>query len=83
MFKRKRITIEMAITALEAYNQIPIRFSNIELENAIELSHNLNIYAYDAYVIGCALKHNATLISLDERLIKAAIKSGVNIRGLK
>jgi len=80
MFKRKRSNIKQAIAALEAYHQIPVRFSDIELGIALELSHNLNIYAYDAYVIGCALKHNAALISLDERLLKAAIKAGVKIR---
>ncbi len=39
-----------------------------------------NIYAYDAYVNGCALKHNAALISLDEGVLKAAIQAGVKIR---
>ena len=67
----KKIKIK-DLAALEAYHQIPIRFSDIELGIALELSHNLNIYAYDAYVIGCALKHNAALLSLDEGLLKAA-----------
>ena len=83
MFKRKRINIKQAIAALEAYHQIPIRFSDIELGIALELSHNLNIYAYDAYVIGCALKHNAALLSLDEGLLKAAKEAGVKIREVK
>ena len=80
MFKRRRINIKQAIAALEAYHQIPIRFSDIELGIALELSHNLNIYAYDAYVIGCALKHNAALISLDEGFLEAPIKASVKIR---
>lgn len=79
MFKRKRINIEQAISALDAYHQIPIRFSDIELGIAVELSHNLNIYAYDAYFIGCALKHNTALISIDEGLLKMANKAGVKI----
>jgi predicted nucleic acid-binding protein len=80
MFKRKRINIKQAIAALEAYHKIPIHFSDIELGITLELSYNLNIYAYDAYVIGCALKHNAALISLDEGLLKAARAAGVKIR---
>lgn len=83
MFKRKRISIQQAFAALAAYHQIPIRFSDIELGVALELSHNLNIYAYDAYVIGCSLKHNAALLSLDERLLKAAQKAGVKIREVR
>ena len=80
MFKRKRINMKQAIAALDAYQKIPIRFSDIELSIALELSNSLDIYAYDAYVIGCALKHNAALISLDRGLLKAAVKAGVKIR---
>lgn len=76
MFKRKKINIRQAISALEAYRQISLRFSDIELDVALELSNNLNIYAYDAYVIGCALKHNAALISLDDRLLGQPAKLG-------
>ncbi len=80
MFERERITIKQAIAALEAYHQIPIRFSDIELGIALELAHNLGIYAYDAYVIGCALKHNTALLSLDKGLLKSAMKAGVKIK---
>ena len=80
MFKRERITIKQAIAALEAYHQIPIRFSDIELGIALELAHNLGVYAYDAYVIGCALKHNTALLSLDKGLLKSAMKAGVKIK---
>ena len=80
IFKRERITIKQAIAALEAYHQIPIRFSDIELGIALELAHNLGVYAYDAYVIGCALKHNTALLSLDKGLLKSAMKAGVKIK---
>ncbi len=80
MFKRERIMIKQSIAALEAYHQIPIRFSDIELGIALELAHNLGIYAYDAYVIGCALKHNTALLSLDKGLLKPAMKAGVKIK---
>jgi len=80
MFKRKRITLQEASAALDAYSQIPIRFSDVDLEHALELSSRLNIYAYDAYVIGCAIKHHAALVSLDEKLLKAAKKAGATIR---
>lgn len=80
MFKRNRITLKQAMDALGAYHQIPLRFSDVELGIGLELAHNLNIYAYDAYVIGCALKHNSSLISLDEGLLKAARDAGVKIK---
>ena len=80
MFKRQRITLDQAIAALGAYHQIPIRFSEVELGIALELANSLNVYAYDAYVIGCALKHNSALISLDDDLLEAARKAGVKVK---
>ena len=72
MFKRNRIKLEQAITALEAYNQIPIRFYDVGLSNALEVAHRLNLYAYDAYVICCSQKFKCPLTSLDKGLTDAA-----------
>jgi predicted nucleic acid-binding protein len=83
MFKRSKIALEQAIAALGAYQQIPIRFSDIELDAALELSARLNIYAYDAYFIACALKHKSPLISLDGALLQAAQRAGVTITEVK
>ena len=77
MFKRGRISLKQAKRALDSYGEIPLRFSDIELSAALEIAENLNIYAYDAYVIGCASKHKAPLVSLDQGLIEAAAKVGV------
>jgi predicted nucleic acid-binding protein len=76
IFKRNRIKLEQAITALEAYNQIPIRFYDVGLPDALEVAHRLNLYAYDAYIIACALKHNSPIVSLDKGLLDAAHKAG-------
>jgi predicted nucleic acid-binding protein len=80
MFKRKRISLEQALAALVAYQQIPIQVSEVELEIALELSSRLNIYAYDSYVIGCALKHKSPLITLDNNLLEAANRAGAVIK---
>jgi hypothetical protein len=37
------------------------------------------IYAYDAYLIRCGLKYTAPLISLDQGLVEAARRMGVNV----
>lgn len=80
MFKRKRIKLEQVQAALKAYNQIPIRLSDVELSMSIELATKLEIYAYDAYVIACALKHKSSLLTLDKGLADAAKKVGVRVR---
>ena len=76
MFKRNRITLKQAKSALEAYNKIPIRFYDLRLSAALEVAHRFNLYAYDAYLIVCALKHNSPIVSLDDGLLDAAHKAG-------
>ena len=79
MLKRKRITLEGAENAIEAYHHIPLRHIEISLEDAIILANRLNIYAYDAYVIACALTQNAPVITLDRGLIYAATTAGATV----
>jgi predicted nucleic acid-binding protein len=83
MFKRKRIDLESARKALDAYFEIPIVVIDVDLPSAIQLSHDLDIYAYDAYVIDCALKRNAPLISLDGGLLEACRRAKVDIIEVK
>ncbi len=79
MFKRQRIELGAAEKALSAYLQIPILGIEIDLASAIRLSHELDVYAYDAYVIDCALKRGAPLISLDGGLLEACRRAEVKI----
>ncbi len=79
MFKRKQVTLSESLAALKYYDQIPIRLCEIELKTAIEISHRLGIYAYDAYFIACAIKFNAPLVSLDRGLVAAAKRCRVKI----
>lgn len=80
MFKRNKTSLEKALVALAAYHQIPIRFYNVELDTAIELSSKLNVYAYDAYFIVCALRNKCPLITLDGGLIDAAQRAGAEVK---
>jgi predicted nucleic acid-binding protein len=72
MLRRERIKIEQAIQAVQIYQQIPIRFVDVELEETLKIAAALGIYAYDAYLIRCAVKYKSPLISLDRGLIGAA-----------
>ena len=65
MFKRKFIELPEALGLVDAYSSIPIRLVDVPLRQAAELSKRLNIYAYDAYVIGCAINQRAPIVSLD------------------
>lgn len=68
MFKRKAIGIKDALLLLEAYAEIPIRLAAVSLKQAVELSARWNIYAYDAYVLACAINQRAPLLTLDAGL---------------
>ncbi len=79
MFKRKKLEIKQSQKALIAYRGIPIKFIDVPLEQTLEISHALNIYAYDAYLIQCAQQTSTSLLTLDGGLKVAAKKLGVHL----
>jgi predicted nucleic acid-binding protein len=72
MFKRKAIELDIALKFLDAYAVIAVRFVDVPLKQAVELSRQLNIYAYDAYIIACAINQRAPILSLDAGLLERA-----------
>ncbi len=79
MFKRQRITLEQARMALGVFHKIPIRLVDVDLEKAMEIAKEQDVYAYDAYFIVCAQKYRCKLISLDNGLVAAARRARVEI----
>ncbi len=65
MFKRRAIGLDEGLKLLESYAAIPIRLTDLALKQAVELAARLNIYAYDAYVIACAVNQRAPILTLD------------------
>jgi predicted nucleic acid-binding protein len=60
-----------------------VRFVEAELEESLRLAAELNVYAYDAYLIRCATKYGAPLLSLDQALLRAARSKGVDVLEVK
>ena len=79
MLRRETIKVEQAIQAVKPYQQIPIRFVDVELEETLKIANALGIYAYHAYLIRCALKYRSPLISLDQNLVNAAKEMKVKV----
>ncbi len=79
MFKRGKADIEQTHKALAVYRGIPIKFIDVPLEQTLEISHALSIYAYDAYLIQCAQQTSTALLTLDGGLKIAAKKMGVQL----
>ena len=79
MLKRGRLTQLEASQAVEAYQQIALRYATVELKESLLIAAKLSIYAYDAYLIRCAQKYEAPLITLDVKLARLAQQEGINI----
>lgn len=79
MLKRNRISLHQALQAIDVYHQIPVRFADIELEEAVVIAAEHKIYAYDAYLIRCATKYSLPLLSLDRNLVKLAEEIGIEV----
>lgn len=72
MFKKHAISLRSAVSAIRIYERIPIRWVGIDLRKALDVSHRLGIYAYDAYVLVCGMDHKAPLLTLDGEMRQKA-----------
>ena len=55
------------------------RFIDVDLEQSLELSEQLNVYAYDAYVLVSAFNHRLPLLTLDKGMAAAASRIGIHV----
>ena len=77
--KRGRFDPEAANLAIQTYNRIRIRFVQVSLADAVRLAHQLNLYAYDAYIVACAQLEGCSVLTLDQSLAHAARRVGVHV----
>jgi predicted nucleic acid-binding protein len=83
MLKRQRITLNETLRAIKAYHRIPIRFVDVDLDVTLQIAAEMNIYAYDAYLIRCASRYNVPLLTLDQGLSYAATHYGIDVLEVK
>ena len=72
MFKQNRLTLEEARKGLTIFEEIPLRYIRVDFENALKISKQDKLYAYDAYFIECAIRNKAPFLTLDRKLKTAA-----------
>ena len=77
MFRRRRTTLSRAEQAIAEYERINIRVVDVDLIQALELADQLGMYAYDAYMLACALNLRLPILTLDKKLYNAANLLGV------
>lgn len=78
LIKKRRIEVAEAQKGLEIFRGIAIRYVEVDLLNALSIAAELNIYAYDAYFLECAVRCGAPLLTLDRPLRRAA--DGIGLR---
>jgi predicted nucleic acid-binding protein len=79
MLRRERINLAQALSAIEVFNKIPIRYVDIDMHTSLEIAASYNTYAYDAYLLQCSLKYRSPLLTLDKNLIRVAKKIGISV----
>ena len=79
LLKRRRLKLAQVQAALGAYARIPMRFVDVELAAALELADRFGLYGYNAYLIACARRQRAPLLTLDARLGRAGTEAGVQL----
>ena len=81
MLKRDRIALEQAEACLAAYRHIPLKLVDVDLSMAVALSARFRMYAYDAYLLTCAIQVGSPLITLDRGLRSIAVQLGITVMG--
>jgi predicted nucleic acid-binding protein len=72
MFKQDKLTLDEAKKGFEIFVNIPLRYTEPDFVNALKISKQTKMYAYDAYFLDCAIRHKAPLLTLDRKLLAAA-----------
>lgn len=79
MMRQKRIGLADAQRGVRIFESIPIHYLEVNLVNAIALAERTGLYAYDAYLLDCAIRHRAPVLTLDRKLLRAARHLGLEV----
>jgi predicted nucleic acid-binding protein len=77
--KRKRLSREGMLAAWRAAQQYKVLLCDIDIAAALRLAAAHNIYAYDSYILQCAIEQRASLVSLDRRMIAVGKSIGIDV----
>ena len=79
MLKRGRVELRQVEQALEYFNEIPIRYLDVDLREAVVIASQNGIYAYDAYLLASAMRYKAPLLTLDRQMVRIATEMCVEV----
>ena len=58
---------------------LDVNIVEINLKDAVRLAGKYNIYAYDAYILQCAIEYKLPLLSLDAGMIETARQESIQV----
>lgn len=79
MYKRTQITHNEALVIQNATTKIPVRLLEVDIQKALKIALDFNIYAYDAYFLQSAKALSTPLITLDNRMRQVAAELGIEV----
>jgi len=79
MFKRNRLSLKESLRGLSIFETIPLRYVKTDFDSTLKIASETNIYAYDAYFLECAHRHNSPLLTLDKKLLQTAKNLNIKI----
>jgi len=82
MLKRNQLTKEEVLPIIEATNNIPVRLISVDIQEALKIAIEFNIYAYDAYFLQCAKATSNPLCTLDKRMRAVARELRIPLIGV-
>ncbi|MCL2266726.1 MAG: type II toxin-antitoxin system VapC family toxin [Treponema sp.] len=82
MMKKKIITSEeQMLNLIKNFKLIPMKLIEIDLEKALQIAWQNNLYAYDAFYLEIAKRLRLPLITFDTVMAKIGKTLGLNILG--
>ena len=79
LVRRKLLSTDHAQAVWNEAHRIPVSLRSIDLEGALRLSCAEGIYAYDGFMLQCALEISAPLLTLDRSLGHVARRLGIDV----
>ena len=79
MLKKGALQAGEVATSWESAQRIPVNLRGINMQSALKIVTEFNIYAYDAYFLECAYSLRSPLLTLDRGMKRIAKEMGITI----
>ncbi|MBD3266286.1 PIN domain-containing protein [bacterium] len=79
MLKQGRLKLDEAQKGISIFQGISIQYTQLELLKALSLANQVNMYAYDSYFLECAISHQTPILTLDQKMVRAAKQLNIEI----